>query len=171
MKDNKLHLNKSAGHQVPEGYFDKVEDAIWDQANLSSKITTPGFEVPSNYFESFDAKILRKVQTQEFANPKITPFWTRQTTFYAAGIAATIILLLGLFLNSKDSLDFNDLETVSIESYLSEEEFTDQDLAALTTEDYLLFDGFNETNIPDATIENYLIEHSSLDDLEYISEP
>ncbi|WP_053990327.1 hypothetical protein [Mangrovimonas sp. TPBH4] len=170
MKHNKLHLSKSTGHQVPEGYFDKVEEALWDQAKLSSQIDSHGFDVPDNYFDTFETKVLRKLKNKTSAT-KILPLWTWKTSLYASGIAASILLILGIFLNSNSDIDFNDLETVSIESYLSEEEFTDQDLAALTAEDYMLFDGFNETNIPDVTIENYLIEHSSLDDLEYISEP
>lgn len=171
MKHNKLHLNKSTGHKIPDGYFDKVEEALWDQTKLSSQIDVHGFDVPTNYFDTFDAKVLRKLSIEKASTPKTLPFWTWKTSLYITGIAASILVLLGIFINSKNNIDFNDLETVSIENYLSEEDFSVQDLAVLNSEDYVLFEGFDDSEIPDSTIENYLLEHSSLDDLEFISEP
>ena len=160
MNTNKLHNIKDSGFKTPKNYFDSLEDSIMNQIKLQEKIEDSGFRVPSNYFDSLDDKILGKVAHE----PKVIPLFTKRNLLYVSSIAAAIVLMFNIIGNNKQ-LTFDDLEIVSIENYLSEENIDTQEFASLLTEDELTADNFIDTNITDEALEDYIMQNATIEDL------
>ena len=160
MNKNNLHNIKNSGFKTPKNYFDSFEDSVMNQIKLQEKIEDSGFRVPSNYFDSLDDKILGKVAHE----PKVIPLFTKRNLLYVSSIAAAIVLMFNIIGNNKQ-LTFDDLEIVSIENYLSEENIDTQEFASLLTEDELTADNFIDTNITDEALEDYIMQNATIEDL------
>ena len=55
-------LPKNAGFDVPNGYFDDVEDGFSVKLREESFPNEVGFEVPSDYFDTLEDRILSNVE-------------------------------------------------------------------------------------------------------------
>ncbi len=160
MKKDKLHNIKDLGFKTPENYFDGLEDSIMNQIKLDKKIEDSGFKVPDNYFDSLDDKILKKVAHK----PKVISLLTKRNLFYAASIAAALVLMFSINENNNE-LTFDDLEITSIENYLYDEDFDTYEIASLLTDEELSTDNFVDSQLSDELIENYLLQNATIEDL------
>ena len=164
MNNNKLHTVKTSGFKTPDNYFNEIEDVICNVAKLSDTIKQPGFTTPDNYFESLESKITTAITKEE--EPKVIPLFSWQKVMAVSAVAAVVLLMFNLSSTSTtNSLGFSDIETVSIENYISEEDFTTEDFSALINENELSYSNFTENSLTDASIEEYLIENASIEDL------
>ncbi|WCO00643.1 hypothetical protein [Psychroserpens ponticola] len=163
MENKKLHTIKSAGFKTSDSYFESFDDKLkarLTETQLIKNIDTPGFKVPDNYFENLDEKVVNRLNEDQ---PVIT-LKSRRHLYYIAGVAASLILMFNVYLSS-ETISINDIETVSIENYLEEGDFTSSDLAALLTEDELNKNNFIENEISESTIEDYLFDTIEFEDL------
>lgn len=163
MKNKKLEHIKTTGFKTPKNYFEGLDDSILNQAKLSSKIDTNGFKAPGSYFENLDVKLLDAVKTQP--ETKVIKLFNWKKAASVAAIAACMVLAFNLFFGSEDQISFDDLELTSIESYISEEDFTNEDFASLVTNDDISIYDFSELSITENTLENYIIENTTVEDL------
>lgn len=116
----------------------------------------PGFKVPENYFEQFEAKMMEQIQVKN--ETKIVSIFYRKQLWISA-IAAVFLLAIAIpvYFNMANK---NNLDATTIEMYLSQQQginitelskhLTDEDIVALeqnlslseknsyATEEYLL---------------------------------
>ncbi|MBU2929697.1 hypothetical protein [Winogradskyella psychrotolerans] len=164
MKKNNLHNVKSPGFKTPKTYFESFEADFFERLNEKEAITSSevsGFTVPDNYFDTVESKILDEIQ-----NKKETPVINlkpKSRFYYFAGIAASIALLFSLGFNN-DNITIDNLETEILESYLYQEDYTNDDYASLFKSDDISVTDFIDINISDETLDHYF-ENVDTEDL------
>lgn len=80
MKNNKLHKTgsklseislKSSGFNVPDNYFDTIEDAVLSEIiviNIESTKNKKAFKTPDNYFKSVEDLVIIKLKSEVIQN-------------------------------------------------------------------------------------------------------
>jgi len=162
--------------------------------NLHS-IKSPGFKIPNQYFDSFEADFFERLNEKEFISasekssftvPKnyfdsvetnileklnkkpetpVISLKSRRTFYYVAGIAASFILMFSLVFNN-DNITIDNIDTASIETYLYQEDYSGEDLATLFNNDELSVSDFIDYNISEETIDQY-IEELDIEELNF----
>ena len=163
MKKNNLHNNKESGFKVPKDYFENFEASIIRHANLKEKVKDSGFTVPKDYFEKVENDIITKIKKQEPV--KVISLFKRRNLIYMSGVAAAILLLFNLSIFNTP-FNFDSLETEIVDSYILDNMESDE-LAALFTSDELNENNFIEYNLSDETLDYYL---ENLEETEIILE-
>lgn len=166
MKKSKLHTIQETGFKVPDAYFDSFDERISKKLTAQkdmASIEDPGYKVPENYFENFDANLQARLKTME--QTKVRTLLSPQNITYITGVAATLLLMLTVFLNSDDSVSINQVETASIENYLNEENLNVYDIASFLNTDDMVLDDFVTNTFTDESLENYLLNNTSIEDL------
>lgn len=164
MKKNKLHNIKSPGFKTPDNYFESFEDKLFERLNENESIEgieTHGYTIPKDYFDTVETNVFKKLNTED--RPVIT-LKPRTKFYYVAGIAASFVLLLSLFLNQKNSISIDTIDTVALESYLYQEDYTNDELASLFTSNEISETDFIDVSISDETLSQYL-ENIDTEDL------
>ncbi|MBC2845858.1 hypothetical protein [Winogradskyella flava] len=162
MKKDKLHNIKSTGYKTPDNYFEVVEDKIFTR--LSEKesvggIQDEGFRVPDDYFDTIEDKVFSKL------NDKYTPvvqLRSRKTLYYIAGLAASIMLLLAIFINKNTS---EDISVEMVETYLENRNLDSYELAELLSDANLLEEDFTIITTPyeEENLEDYLLDNADIE--------
>lgn len=160
MKKNKLDTIKTSGFKTPKDYFSQVEEQILNEVHVINKTNQSGFEVPNNYFDTLDEKVLGQLEQ----NKGVFILKPRQSFYYIAGIAASLILLFAIFIN-KESND--DISTEMVESYFEASDLDTYELVELLAHAELLGDDFviSEIKYNEENIEAYLLEYSDIEEL------
>ena len=105
--------------------------------------------MPKDYFDSVEDHVFGKLNTE---NKPVIRLQSRKTFYYIAGVAASFVLLLSLFLNNNNIITIDTLDTAAIENYLYQEDYTSDDIASL-----FLSDDISETNFIDVTISDDML--------------
>lgn len=124
MSKKGLPYHKHTGFSVPEGYFETLESRLRDRIAREDEIglpeSTSPFKVPDSYFERFSDRLHQRLEEQE-RPVKVIPLAKRKMVSYVAGIAAVLAVVFGSLLYSPaESVDFNDLDLLTVENYLLE---------------------------------------------------
>jgi len=156
MKKENLHNIKKTGFKTPENYFETFSERLNERLNEKDVIgvKNAGFKIPENYFETFESNFTDKLNDKE--ETKIIQFKSKRTWYYAAGIAASIVLLLSIIFTNKNGISIDKLETVAIESYLYQEEYSAEELTSLFQLNEISETDFIKLNISEETLNNYL---------------
>lgn len=118
----------------------------------------PGFKAPEGYFDDFPEKILTEINKE----PKVISIFARRKTWiYAAAAILVASLSIPFYFNLNKSA--NDLDTASIENYISyQSDVSQYDLVNLL--DSKDIDNMNvDLKIEDKTIEDVLTNSSNLE--------
>ena len=164
MKNKNLNHIKSSGFKTPDHYLESFNDALLNKLNLNRSfkdLQNSGFKVPEGYFETFDDNLVKALDSEK--QVKVIPLLSWKKVAYVSAVAASIMLMVNLFNNNKNIPTFGDLETVLIEDYMAEEEFTNEDIASLATED-LTLDIFMDSHLIESNLENYILDNTSVED-------
>ena len=156
MKKDKLHNIKSTGFKIPDQYFESFDGKLFESINKNDSIEgieNSGYTVPKNYFDSVEDNILSQLNTEEKPVIKLK---SRAQFYYVAGIAASFALLLSLFFNTKDIISIDAIDTMALESYLYQEDYTNDDLASLFKTDDISETNFIDVTISDEMLNQYL---------------
>lgn len=162
MKKNGLHNINKTGFKVPEDYFENLEDHLLSTAKLKDKNSTSGFKVPDNYFESFEDRLLQKVSKQK--ETKVISLFRKKHMLYAAGIAASILLLFNLSIFDNQT-SWDDIDTETAENYVINENIGSYEIASLLDLDDIDETNFVDLNIKDEHIETYLENNAEIETL------
>lgn len=129
-----------------------MKDLKLDQKN---KIN-PGFEIPENYFEQFEAKMMQQLPKKE---TKVVALFHRKQ-LWISSIAAVLLVMIAtpVYFNMKKTTT---LETATLETYLSTEYSTYEIVDKLSNEDITALE--NDLSINDDAIEAYLLDTQNLD--------
>lgn len=162
MKKNILDTTSSSGFKIPKNYFNDLEDKIITAAKLNT-IKNSGFKTPDNYFESIDDTILSKI-AKDKESTKVISIFTKRHLIYMSSVAAAILLLFNLSIFN-NGLDFDDLDTATVENYIINEDISSIELASLLTHKELNEATFTTYDLPEAHIENYILDHINIEDI------
>ena len=164
MKNKKLNSIQSAGFKIPEDYLETFDDLLLNKlknTNPIQKTKNSGFKVPEQYFESFDDRLAKALDSEK--EVKVIPLLSWKKLAYISGLAASIILMVGLFNNYNSTPDFGDLETVIIENYIVDEDFSNEDIGSLLSDD-LTLNNFMDSHLIDSNLEDYILNNASVED-------
>jgi len=164
MKNNKLNSIQSTGFKIPDDYLETFDELLLNKLKNSNPIQetkNSGFKVPEHYFETFDHRLAKAMDSEKEA--KVIPLLSWKKLAYVSGLAASIILMVGLFNNNNNIPNFGDIETTLIENYIVEEEFTNEDIGSLLTND-LTLNNFMDSHLIDSNLEDYILNNASVED-------
>lgn len=173
MKKETIHNIKDSGFKTPDNYFESFETQLLERISEKEMINTSGdsgFTVPKGYFDSVENNVLKQLTCAELVSvtkpeTHVIALKSRRTFYYVAGIAASFVLLISLVFNTNDDkLSIDTIDTASIESYLYQEDYSNEDLASLFKTDDISETNFIDVNITDDTLNEYL-EHIDTEDL------
>ncbi|GAB5399861.1 MAG: hypothetical protein Aureis2KO_14460 [Aureisphaera sp.] len=157
------------GFKVPEDYFEKMEDRVFDALDIKELPEQSGFGVPEGYFDTLEDEILQKVKVAP-KETKVIPIGRKRSFWYAASIAACIAFVFAFFnpwIGEGSTTNPEEPSLAEIEAYIEEgigsidsydlaQVLTDADLDALELEtEYLSDESLEEyllDNIDDPTI-------------------
>ncbi|MEO8774422.1 MAG: hypothetical protein ABI263_02945 [Gelidibacter sp.] len=166
MKKSQLHNIKESGFKTPDAYFDTFDERLFKKLNAQkdlASISNSGHTIPDNYFENFDSKIQARIKEEH--SPKVRTLMSWRNGAYVSGIAASLLLMIGIFTKSQDDLSINQVETASIEDYLNSQNLNIYDIASLLNEDDMVLDDFVSNTFTEESLENYLLNNASIEDL------
>lgn len=163
MENKKLHSIKSTGFKTPNQYFESFDAKLKHrlaEKELINDIDTSGFEVPEHYFDSVDDKIIRKLKND---NAVIT-LKSRQSFYYFAGIAASLLLLFAIYINYEST---DDISAEMVKTYFQDSELDSYELAQLLSDAELLEEDFiiTETEYSEDNLEDYLLDNTDIEQL------
>lgn len=164
MCKNKLHNIKSTGFKTPSQYFESFDDKLFECLNekdMLPEIETSGYTVPQNYFDAVEAQILNKLNQEDKPVIKLN---SRTVLYYALSMAASLVILFGLFFNNKDVVSIDAIDTLALESYLYQEDYTNDELASLFKSNDISETNFIDLTISDEMLNQYL-ENIDTEDL------
>lgn len=161
MEKDKLHNMKSTGYKTPERYFESFESTFLDRINkeeLLKGTETAGYTIPEDYFNSVDDNVFKKLNKNE--RPVIS-LLSKKTFYYVAGIAASIVLLFSIFVNSGIN---EELSVDIVETYLEERNLDSYELAQLLSDVNLLEEDFTiiDTPFEEDKLESYLLDNADI---------
>lgn len=164
MKDEKIHNITSSGYKVPNDYFDSVQESILNKLNQNGDIEDikdTGYQVPDNYFETVEQSILEKVDSD---NTSVIQLSFRKRVYYIAGIAASLIIALSIYLNNEDQ---SILSEEMVETYFQNSDLNSYEIAELLTEAEFLEDDFDvlDSEFNEDNLESYLLENADLESI------
>lgn len=164
MRKSHLHNLKETGFKTPDRYFDAFDDRLLQKLNVQKEMPAdPGYTVPENYFENFDDTLLMRLKNDDSSKIRTLVSW--RNAAYITGVAASLVLMVSVFIKSKDNLSINQVETASIESYLHNENLNIYDIASFLNEEDLVLDDFVSNTFTEESLENFLLNNASIEDL------
>lgn len=161
MKLKDLHNNKTAGFKIPKDYLNNLEDTILNQAKLDSKVKSHGFKTPDGYLDTLEDKIYKKVKAKP--NTKVRTL-NLKPWIYAASIAASLILLFTLTINTQQTHTISSINNESLESFILTEDLNDSEIATLITDADFFENDILKSAISDASINQYIEREIDLED-------
>ncbi len=166
MKKSELHNLTDPGFKIPDSYFDTFDERLFKTLEVQkemSEMDGPGYKVPEDYFQHFDAQLAEKLE--DINQPKLKYLRSWRHIAYYSGVAAVLVLMLTVFMKSEDDLSINQVETASIENYLTNENLNIYDIASFLNAEDIKVDDFVANMITDESLETYLLNNASIEDL------
>ena len=166
MKKSQLYNIKESGYKTPDAYFDTFDDRLFKKLDVQkdlASISNAGYKVPDNYFENFGEKLQKQLKSD--GDSKVIKLMSWRNAAYVSGIAASLVLMLTVFMTSQKDVSLSQIETASIEDYLNNENLNIYDIASLLNEEDLMLDNFVSYTLTEESLENYLLNTTSIEDL------
>ncbi len=151
IEDRLSKIPKDSGFEVPQGYFDQVEDDFSFKLKEEIIPTNSGFDLPEGYFESLEDRILEKVELPK--KGKIVPLRTRIARFSSAAAAVVLLFASYLIVYSNGDPDLTSDEVIA---------WIDENIEIVSTED--IVDAFDEdTDLEDTFVFDNDLENDIID--------
>ncbi|MCM4160621.1 hypothetical protein FHG64_18530 [Antarcticibacterium flavum] len=167
MKRNKLPYSQKSGFQVPENYFQDLEDRIMnkvtnDESSLEYLKGQSGFVVPQDYFEQFEGKVIDKLGL-DTPDKKVIPLWKKKKFYYTTAVAAVFIAIISTVLFNPVLPDYTmeNIELAAFEEYIDRGyiDLNFNEISAFITEEGYAGDSFNTAELSDEEMLDYLNEN------------
>ena len=165
MKKSSLHNITKTGYEVPKDYFESFNDTLFEKLEGTSKIEgieDTGFKVPDDYFDFVEASVTNKLKKEEHV--PVIKIKSRRSLYYLSGIAASILLLVAIFINRPTT---EELSIEMVETYFEDRDLDTYELAELLSGANLLEEDFTitETQYSEDHLETYLLEHTDIESI------
>ena len=164
MENRNLHnedwlssLPKDSGFDIPEGYFDAVEDQFSAKLREESLPDKSGYDIPVGYFDGLEDVIVSKLKLPK--KGKVIPLRTR--ILRVSSIAAVFAIMLTVYFSVP-----NEVATPSSDEIAT---WIDENIGDIDTEyivgafdeETTLDESFFEDSLENNNIENYLDENDT----------
>ena len=164
---SKLDKIKNSGFKSPKGYFTNLEDQIIDRIKLEDALINTeasGFVMPEGYLEDVEDKIINRLPSKEV---KVVSIFRRQNLLYLSGVAAAVLILFAVLMNTGSSFNIDSLDEELVESYILDADVDTYELAALLTEEELttLDTEIFDDAFADDSLDDYLLENAVIEDI------
>ena len=129
-------------------------------------INSAGFKTPHDYFESFDEKIISKLNAKNLGEKesKVIQLFSIRNLIYVSSIAAAILLLFNLSI-FEIKPTFDTLETETVENYIIDENISSYEIAALLSDEHIDEAFIIDYFVNDDNIEEYLFDNADIEAL------
>lgn len=174
MKKNKLPSHPNTGFKVPDNYFQDLEARIMSATYSKDHLNSPGiketgFRVPDNYFEDLQAKVMQKVQEPQ-KDAKLIPLFSREKFYYAAAIAAAVILIFSTVLLKpvgEQEFSMETIEVSALEEYINNGhlDFNFNEISTFLSEEDYIVEEMNVSGLSDEEVFRYINENVENPDL------
>ena len=160
--------------KTPEGYFEGFTDKLLDSISIPKDnqhgpllSKSDGFIVPDSYFEALNSNIQEKLNKEE--TKVITLNSRAKYLYYAAAIAALVLLTIGIRYTQSAEPTFESLAKTEIEDYFEHTDsgFSTYEIAEVIPVDDLEISDVLENEFEEAYIIDYL--DNSVDDFEELN--
>lgn len=166
MKKSQLHNIRETGFKTPDGYFDSFESRLINKMNIQKEMDG----IQNTGFTvppHYFEQVADSIKEKIATEPKSK---LRSITFYKnagmiSGIAAALLIMVAIITKSSNNLSINQIETASIENYLNDANLSTYDIASYLNEDDLELDHFVANSFSEESLENYLLNNASIEDL------
>ena len=147
-------LPKGSGFEIPEGYFDTVEDQFSAKLREESLPNEAGFDVHEGYFNSLEDSILSKVELPK--KGKVIPLKTR--ILRVSSIAAVFAIMLTIYFSVPDEVTTPSSDEIA--AWIDENigDIDTEYIVGAFDEETTLDESFFEDSLENNNIENYLDE-------------
>ena len=116
----------------------------------------PGFQVPENYFEQFEAKMMEQLPQKE--TKVVSLFHKKQ--IWISSIAAVLLIMIAIPVYQSMSKDTT-IEATTLENYLVSEYSTYDIIDKLSAEDINALE--NDLTLNEDAVESYLLDTQNID--------
>ena len=162
MKEDKLHNINSTGFKAPENYFDSFDEKLMQRLNEEKSIE--GISSPGfTVPKDYFASVETDILNKVTPESKIkvVRLFSRKQLYYVSGIAASILLMLAVFNGSTSE----ELSVEMVEDYFAESSLDSYELAELLSDADILEDDFTitEINNTEENLEDYLLENADIE--------
>jgi hypothetical protein len=159
---------EAPGYKTPPSYFDSLEARVITRLNEGielDQIQESGFKAPDGYFKTVEKNVEKALNKDEVV--KVVPLFSRRNIMYATGIAAMIMIMLGIFLDKGDTININSLDIELVETYLEQQDLDTYDIASLLNDEDLVQEdlGIIDDDFSEELLEDYLIDNADLEDI------
>ena len=163
MKKKNIYNITSNGFKTPKDYFTSFDDKLMERLKNEPnfEVTESGFIAPDNYFDSLEDKVFEKLDIKK--ETSVISIFRSKKLYYISGIAASILLLLAIFVNNPNTTE--ELSPEMVENYFMDSDLDTYELADLLSDADILKDDFKliETNYNEDNLEDYLIDNADIE--------
>ncbi len=162
-------VDKKTGFNIPENYFNGIEEKVSSSLFLDSLSKENSFKTPSDYFETIEDNIFSNLNlNEEKKDVKVISIRKRVLKLIPLTAAASLLLFITLnYFNTNTSITFDEITSTDIE-YWYENGYGDNDndeLAIVFNSSSLEDDSLSSIN--DDNLEEYL---NDIDNTDFINE-
>lgn len=116
MKQTNQNIEDQNEFKIPKGYFETVEDAVFEKLSQSNLLNKEGFEIPKGYFETVEDTVFEKLNLSTKKEVNVLSLQYRILKY--AAVAVIILMVGSQFFNKTNHID--KLAINDIEHYLDE---------------------------------------------------
>ncbi|TCK68909.1 hypothetical protein DFQ05_0419 [Winogradskyella wandonensis] len=163
MKKDKLHNINSSGFKAPNGYFESFDEKLMQRLEDANSFS----KVESPGFKTPEAYFdtIEDNVLNRLNTEKQTPvisLFRNKKLYYISGIAASLLLLFAIFINKSTT---SDLSVEMVENYFLNSDLDTYELAELLEDADILEENFTitETNFNQDNLEEYLLENADIE--------
>lgn len=157
---NKRH--KEDGFQIPENYFEGLEEQLRDRAALQDHIPAQeGFLIPEGYFENFEAVLQNKISP---GRGKVRHLQYLKRGLAVAASILGLFFLSTLLFNTEGDFSFDQVTTADIEWLMEQGALEVPEIFLMEQAEYLNLNEItmNLEPIKTSTLEEYLLDEMDL---------
>ena len=164
MNNKKTHNIKSTGFNTPEGYFESFDEKILSKLDKMSPLEH--LESGFNAPKDYFNTIEDRIihVVSEQKNTKVISLFNKKSIIYVTSIAAAVLLLFNLSVFEKTP-SFDKLDTETVENYFLNENISSYEIAAVLSDEELNDAISIDFNFDEENIEAYLLEHADIETL------
>ncbi len=156
MKENK----KIQSFKTPEKYFENLEERLLVKISEESFPKTAGHIVPEGYFDKIEEQVFNTVIDLR-KTKKVIPLFTKKHFGYAAAIAACLILGFSIFNSSTPKSTLDTIQLAAIDNYIEEGNLNMDlyDLTSFIDDADIKEVNFENKQLSDNAMESYILEN------------
>ncbi|GGI57937.1 hypothetical protein [Winogradskyella haliclonae] len=163
MKKDKLHNINSTGFKAPKDYFESFDEKLMQR--LEENISIKGITATGfNIPKDYFDTVESKIldKVNEENKTKVISLFSRKHMYYVSGIAASLLFLFAIFINNSNA---EELSVEMVESYFADSDLDSYELAELLSDADVLEDNFTliETEYNEENLEEYLLENADIE--------